>query len=193
MKKNKFYFIIILILIIIIFLQKCIGDGLGRKDKTIHDTITTIDTSYITITKEIPKYTPKWNIKIQYTHDTIKVIDTAYVIGDYYSTYVYKDSLITDTLKVYINDSISQNKIKIRDIKYKITLPIVTITNNITKRRNEFYYGFNIAGEKSGINSFGPELMLKTKNSSAYGIGVGLNRNFQPIISFKMYWKIGKK
>ena len=191
--KNKFYFIIILILIIIILLQKCIGGGVGKGGQNIHDTITTIDTTYTTIVKEIPKYIPKWDTKIEYIHDTTKVIDTAYVIGDYYSTYVYKDSLITDTLKLYINDSISQNKIKIRDIKYKITLPTITITNNITKRRNEFYYGFNIAGGKFGINNFGPELMLKTKNSSAYGVGVGLNGNLQPVVSLKMYWKIGKK
>ena len=193
MKLNKFYFIIILILIIIILLQKCGGNGLDKGGKIIHDTITTVDTTYTTITKEIPKYIPKWDTKIKYIHDTTKVIDTAYVIGDYYSTYVYKDSLVTDTLKVYINDSISQNKIKMRDIKYKITLPTITITNNINKRRNEFYYGFNIAGGKFGINNFGPELMLKTKNSSAYGIGVGLNGSLQPVVSLKMYWKIGKK
>ena len=191
--KNKFYFIIIVALIIIILLQKCIGGDLGKGGQNTHDTITTIDTSYITITKEVPKYIPKWKTKIEYIHDTTKIIDTAYVIGDYYSTYVYQDSLITDTLKLYINDSISQNKIKIRDIKYKIIFPTVTITNNITKRRNEFYYGFNVAGGKFGINSFGPELMLKTKNSAAYGVGFGLNGSLQPVISFKMYWKIGKK
>jgi hypothetical protein len=190
--KNKFYFIIIVVLVIILLLQKCIG-GLGKEGKTIHDTITTIDTSYVTITKEIPTYIPKWKTKTEYIHDTTKIIDTAYVIGDYYSTYYYQDSLVADSLRVYINDSITQNKIKLRDIKYKITLPIVTITNNITKRKNEFYYGFNIAGGKSGINSFGPELLLRTKNSSAYGIGIGLNGSLQPVISFKMYWKIGKK
>jgi hypothetical protein len=190
--KNKFYFIIIIVLIIIILLQKC-GGGLGKGNKTIHDTITTVDTTYTTITKEIPKYIPKWNTKIQYIHDTTKIIDTAYVIGDYYSTYVYRDSFKTDTLEVYIVDSISQNKIKMRDIKYKMTFPTITITNNIIKRRNEFYYGFNVAGGKFGINSFGPELMLKTKTSSVYGVGVGLNGNLQPVVSLKMYWKIGKK
>ena len=121
MKFNKFYFIIIIILIIIILLQKC-GGELDKGNRNIHDTITTIDTTYATIVKEIPKYIPKWDTKIEYIHDTTKVIDTTYVIGDYYSTYIYKDSLITDTLKLYINDSISQNKIKIRDIKYKLTL-----------------------------------------------------------------------
>jgi len=190
MKSNKFYFIIIIVLIIIILLQKCTG-GLNKGNKTIHDTITTIDTTYATIVKEIPKYIPKWNTKIKYIHDTTKVIDTAYVIGDYYSTYYYKDSLIEDSTSIYVYDSISQNKIKSRSIKYKSVHP--TITNTVIKNKFEFYYGVGLVGSQNGINYFGPEFLLRTKNKNAYGIGLGIDGNLQPNLSLRAYWKIGKK
>jgi hypothetical protein len=188
--KNNFLFIVIIILVIVILLQKC-----GGKNTDTPTIITKIDTTYVTVSKEIPTYIPKWKTKIEhdFIHDTIIKVDTAYVIGDYYSTYVYQDSLITDTLKLHINDSISQNKIKSRNIKYRLTYPVITVTNTVIEKKHEFYYGLGLAGGKDGLNSFGPELLLRTKHKSAYGLGLGINGNFQPVLSFKMYWKIGKK
>lgn len=188
--KTKFYFIIIAVLIIVILLQKCGGGGKGT---TQHDTIRTVDTSYITITKEIPTYIPKWKTRTEYIHDTTKIIDTAYVIGDYYSTYFYSDSLITDTLCFYINDSISENKIKSRDLKYILSLPTIHIHDVIIQKKNEFYVGLGLVGSKNGINFFGPELMLRTKKKQVYGLGIGVDGNLQPNLSLRTYWKIGKK
>jgi hypothetical protein len=188
--KSKFYFIIILILIIVILLQTCGGGGKGTSK---NDTIRTVDTSYITITKEIPTYIPKWKTRIEYIHDTTKIIDTAYVIGDYYSTYFYSDSLITDTLRLYIKDSISENKIKSRNLKYKLIFPTITVTNTVIKNKNEFYVGLGLVGSKNGINFFGPELMLRTKKKQVYGLGIGVDGNLQPNLSLRTYWKIGKK
>lgn len=190
--KSKFYFLIIAILIIVILLQKSCSGG----DKVIvpkNDTITVTDTSYTTITKYVPTYIPKWHTKKEYIHDTTKLIDTTYVIGDYYSTYFYTDSLISDTLHLYINDSITQNKIQSRSLKYTLKFPTVTITNTVIKSENEFYYGLGLVGSKTGIGFFGPELLLKTKKKSVYGLGVGIDGNFQPNISLRVYWKIGKK
>jgi hypothetical protein len=187
--KNKFYFIIIVVLIIIILLQKCGGKDIGKIPIGTNDTIR--DTSWVTVTKEIPTYIPKWKTKIEYVHDTTKVIDTAYVIGDYYSTYYYQDSLIEDSTSIYIYDSISQNKIKSRNIKYKSVRPI--ITNTVIKNKYEFYYGVGLVGSQNGINYFGPEFLLRTKNKNAYGIGLGIDGNLQPNLSLRAYWKIGKK
>ena len=134
--KNKIYFVIILALIIVILLQKC-GGNINPVTST-NDTIRTIDTTYSIVTKEVKTYVPKWHTKTEYVHDTTRIIDTAYVIGDYYSTYSYQDSLITDTLKLYINDSITQNKIKSRDLKYKMVFPTVHITDVIIKNKWNF-------------------------------------------------------
>lgn len=189
--KSKFYFIIIIVLIAIILLQKC-GNG-GNKITSQNDTIRIVDTTYITTFKEIPTYIPKWRTKIEYIHDTTRIIDTAYVIGDYYSTYFYSDSLINDTLCLYIKDSITENKIKSRNIKYTFTLPIITITNTVIKNKNEFYWGLGLVSSKNGINFFGPELMLRTKSKNVYGLGIGVDGNLQPNLSLRTYWKIGKK
>lgn len=185
--KSKFYFLIILVLIIVILLQKCGGHKTQILNHT--NTVHTIDTAYVTVSKEIPIYVPKWHTRTEYIHDTTTVIDTAYVIGDYFSTYVYNDSLKSDTLKLYITDSITQNKIKNRSIKYSYTFPVVTIE----KDRNEFYWGFGLVGSKTGINYFGPEFLLRTKNKNVYGVGVGVDGNLQPNLSLRTYWKIGKK
>ena len=189
--KSKFYFLIIVTLIIIILLQKSCGGG--KITVPENDTITVTDTSYATITEYVPTYVPKWNTKVEYVHDTTVEIDTSYVIGDYYSTYFYTDSLISDTLHFYINDSISQNKVQSRSLKYTLKLPTVTITNTVIKSKNEFYAGLGLVGSKTGIGFFGPELLLRTKKKSVYGLGVGVNGNLQPNISLRIYWKIGKK
>jgi hypothetical protein len=189
--KSKFYFLIIVTLIIVILLQKSCGGG-----KVIvpeNDTITVTDTSYATIIEYVPTYVPKWNTKIKYIHDTTVKIDTSYVIGDYYSTYYYEDSLKTDTLNFHIGDSITQNKIKVRNIKYTLKFPTVTTTNTIIKNKNEFYAGLGLVGSSTGINFFGPELLLRTKKKQVYGLGVGIDGNLQPNLSLRVYWKIGKK
>jgi len=189
--ESKFYFLIILILIAVILLQKSCGKGKVEPPK--NDTIIIIDTTYETYVKYVPTYVPKWHTKIEYIHDTTFEIDTTYVIGDYYSTYFYKDSLITDTLCFYINDSISQNKIKSRSLNYVLSLPTIHINSIVNTNKAEFYYGFGLVGSKTGINFFGPELLLKTKKKNVYGLGIGIDGNFNPNVSLRTYWKIGKK
>lgn len=190
--KDNFLFVVIIILVIIIVLQKC-GDGNINSPTTIIKT----DTTYVTKIDSVKTYVPKWKTKVEhdFIHDTITKIDTAYVLGDYFSTYVYNDIVRfnNDSLLLYINDSITKNKIKARDVKYKHLYSVVntTITNIINKR--EFYYGLGISGGGTGLNNFGPEFLFRAKNGSAYGLGVGINSSFQPVLSFKMYWKIGKK
>ena len=191
--KTKFYFFIIIILIIVILLQKCGGGSGGTKFTNHNDTIRTVDTVYITITKEIPTYVPKWHNKTKYIYDTTKIIDIAYVIGDYYSVYYYKDSIKNDTLSVYINDLISQNKIRSRSIKYTLKFPTIKIHDVVIQKKNEFYWGLGLVGSKNGINFFGPELMLRTKSKNVYGLGIGVDGNLQPNLSLRTYWKIGKK
>ena len=108
--KNKFYFIIIVILVIVVLLQKSCSGG-GKVTVPKNDTITTIDTVYHTVTKEVATYIPKYTTKIKYIHDVTSTIDTVFVVNDYSSKYVYNDSLKNDTLSLYINDIIFKNKL----------------------------------------------------------------------------------
>ena len=190
--KSKFYFLIIAILVIVILLQKSCSGG-SKVTVPNNDTITTIDTVYHTVTKEVATYIPKYTTKIKYIHDVISTIDTVFVVNDYNSKYVYNDSLKNDTLSLYINDIIFKNKLLSRNIKYTIKFPTVTINNTVIKNKNEFYTGVGLVGSNTGINYFGPEFLLRTKKKSVYGLGVGVNGNLQPNISLRIYWKIGKK
>lgn len=190
--KSKFYFLIIAILVIVILLQKSCSGG-SKVTVPNNDTITTIDTVYHTVTKEVATYIPKYTTKIKYIHDVTSTIDTVFVVNDYNSKYVYNDSLKNDTLSLYINDIIFKNKLLSRNIKYTIKFPTVTINNTVIKNKNEFYTGVGLVGSNTGINYFGPEFLLRTKKKSVYGLGVGVNGNLQPNISLRIYWKIGKK
>lgn len=193
MNKSNFYLIIIGALAIILLLQKCgNGGGCNPPSQPSQDTVRTVDTVYTTITDTIHTYVPKWKTKIKYVHDTTRVIDTVEVIGDYFSTYIYQDSIITDTLKLHIRDSVTQNKIKARDINYSLTFPTITINNNIIQRKNEYYYGLSLTGKMSGIMCFGPELLLRTKRRDVYGLGVVFDKDLKTNISLRTYWTIGK-
>ena len=191
--QNRFYLIIIGILIVVLLMQKCGGGCNFIPVLPPPITIRTVDTVYTVVTKEIPTYIPKWKTITKYVHDTTEIVDTAYVIGDYYSTYFYQDSLINDTLCFYINDSISENKIKSRNLKYTMLFPTIKIHDIVIQNKNEYYIGLGLIGNQKGINYFGPELLLRTKKKDVYGIGIGIDGNLKPNLSLRTYWKIGKK
>lgn len=193
MNKNNLYIVIIAILILLLSLEKC-GNGCSFVPVLPPaDTVRVVDTTYIEVEKVITQYVPKWKTVTKYIHDTTKVIDTAYVIGDYYSTYFYQDSLINDTLCFYINDSISENKIKSRDLRYVMSFPTIKIHDVVIQNKNEYYIGLGVIGNQKSINYFGPEFLLRTKRKDVYGIGVGIDGNLNPNLSLRTYWKIGKK
>lgn len=191
--QNRFYLIIIGVLLLILSMQKCGGGCNFIPVLPPADTIRTVDTVHKVVIKEVPTYIPQWRTRIEYVHDTTRIIDTAYVIGDYYSTYFYQDSLINDTLCFYINDSISENKIKSRNLKYIMLFPTIRIRDVVVQNKNEYYVGLGLIGNQKGINYFGPEFLLRTKKKDVYGIGIGIDGNFTPNLSLRTYWKIGKK
>lgn len=190
--KDNFLFIVIIILVIIILMQKC-----GDKNIDSPTIVIKSDTTYITKIDSVKTYVPKWKTKIEhdFIHDTITKIDTTYILGDYFSTYVYNDTIYlnSDSLVLNINDSITKNKIKSRKIKYKYIYPIISTTITTIQNEREFYYGLGISGDKEGLNNFGPEFLFRTKKGSAYGLGVGVNGQLNVTLGFKAYWKIGKK
>lgn len=179
--KNNFLFIIILVLIILLLLQR----GCNKPSTPIEVIKTEI--IYDTITKEVPIYVPKWHTKIESKTDTFMVIDTVTLIGDYYATYVYQDSLINDSLKFYINDSITQNKIKSRTLNYSLIYPTTIITQ--VEQTRHLYGGLStiLGGEQIAT---GPHLLYTTKNNRAYGLGIKFNQELKPIVGVDLYWKI---
>jgi len=186
--KNISYVIIAALVAIIFLMKMCQPTPSTPKPEVI----TKIEVKYDTISKEITTYVPKVVTRTEWKHDTVTKIDTVKVLNDYYAKYFYSDSINGDSLKLVINDTVSENKIVARSINYSLIYPTVTINKTEIKNKTELYYGLGIGGNKNTITYFGPELLLKTKNKGAYGLGVGLIGPNSPNIQFKFYWKIGK-
>ena len=36
------------------------------------------------------------------------------------------------------------------------------------------------------------EFLLRTKKRSVYGVGLGIDQNLKPILTARMFWKLGK-
>ena len=142
----------------------------------------------------VPEYVPKWRERIVTDIDTfLKDIDTSAILADYYAKYYFVDTLSFDTLGyALVKDTVSQNKIASRGVEYKLNIPKITIEKTIYLNQREFYYGVGVAGNPQQLNYVGGEVLYRTKKKQAYGLGIGVNQNFQPVISGRIFWKIGK-
>ena len=206
MKKlfNNIQLVIIVVLIIIIILQQqCSGPSTGlnlfnknlKQPTPIEGTvITKIETKWDTIKIDSLIYVPKWRTHTITEYDTIPAnIDTLSILKDYYTKYFYTDTLDLDTLgNIVINDTISQNLITSRKIIPNIYIPTTTIERDSLISKNEFYYGFGLAGNRQQFNYIGGELLWRSKRKKVIGLGVGINQNLQPVLTGRLFWKIGK-
>jgi hypothetical protein len=50
----------------------------------------------------------------------------------------------------------------------------------------------NPVQDESPINYISGELMYVNKKRNVYGFGLGVDKDFLPIVSGRLYWKIGK-
>ena len=91
-----------------------------------------------------------------------------------------------------IIDSISQNKIFSRSIEYDLIYPTTTITKEIYLNNRELYWGLDINGTADQLNYVGGGLIYRNRKKQIYGLGVGVDQNLQPVLSGRLYWKIGK-
>ena len=182
--------IIVVLVVVIILLRECKN---GKEPEPEIERIVKIETKYDTIVKNIPTYIPEYRTRVvtKTIHDTVKLtIDTASILEDYFATYAYIDTVDADSIDLIIFDTISQNKILSRSIDYSLIYPTTTITKERIVNEREFYVGFGIGGNKSQISYLTSELMFRTKKKQMYGIGLGIISNLEPILGFKMSWKI---
>ena len=182
--------IIVVLVVVIILLRECKN---GKEPEPEIERIVKIETKYDTIVKNIPTYIPEYRTRVvtKTIHDTVKLtIDTASILEDYFATYAYIDTVDADSIDLIIFDTISQNKILSRSIDYSLIYPTTTITKERVINKREFYTGFGIGGSKSQISYITGELMFRTKKKQMYGVGIGINSNLEPILGFKMGWKI---
>ena len=195
--KNFQSLIIIGLIIVIFLLRECRGEKSPLPAEPV--TIVKIETKYDTIVETVPTYIPKYKTRVKWktktVHDTVEVhdtipVDTASVLEEYFATYAYTDTLKKDSVTFIINDTISQNKILSRGIKYNLVYPTTIIQTEREVNERELYVGFGLGGDRQQISYAGSELILRTKKDKLYGVGIGINNSFQPILTFKMNWKV---
>jgi hypothetical protein len=182
--------LLIVVLVIVILMKSC-----GEKT-TDSQIITKTKIEYISVEKKVPQYVPKWKTRVEtkINIDTfLTKVDTSAILNDYYSKYYYEDTLSLDTLGyVLVKDTISKNNITSRNIDYKVFIPKITIEKTIILNKREFYTGFGVTGNLDQLNYIGVEGLYRTKKKQAFGLGVGVNQNLIPVVSGRMYWKLGK-
>jgi hypothetical protein len=198
----------ILVLVVVLLFKQC---GLGGGNSDI-ETISVngkdyellsheVDTQFVDRITEVPKYVPKYITKVSV--DTVEITmdaDTLAIIEDYFSTYAVNDTLkLNDGLGwVFVQDEITQNKLKSREFKASVKERTITDTKIVKELpKHEFYYGVNMALDRENIfNGIGGGLTWKDKKNHLYQLGVGVtqsNSNLVPVLQLGLQWKIGKK
>ena len=182
--------LLVVVLAALLFLQRGCSSTPPVEPKVITEVVTHWDTVKVKTTEYVPKIVEKVVVEI----DTFSTpIDTVSVLKDYYAKYFYTDTIQIDTLgSIIINDTITRNLIAMRDVQSNIFIPTTTITNTVYLYKREFYGGVSVGSNPQMIQNINAELLYVNKKRNAYGFGVGLNPDFQPIYTGRIYWKIGK-
>jgi len=180
--------IVLLAFAVIILLQTQCGEK-GQPEVIID---TRVETTLDTITIEKVKYVPTRETVVKTIYDTIpQKVDTVEILKDYFSKVVYRDTIDIDTFgNIVIEDTVSRNQIVSRELFSNIILPTTIITTETIKNKRSLYAGVNLSGNREVFNQLDVGLMLKGKNDKLYGIGLGLDRNLQPILTGSLYWKV---
>lgn len=190
---------IVFLILIIILLRMC--QGKPNPNKTPDPEIITITKiEYDTIREKVTEYVPKWRDR-KLPPDTVykdKDVDTAAILKDYFAEYTYNDTIDHDTVKIFINDVLTENKIASRSIEYEILYPTKTITT-IEKHyinNREFYIGPHLGGTvtgQSGLNFVGVEGVFKSKKNKTLSLSAGVNKDFGVQVGVGLHWKLGRK
>lgn len=182
--------LLIVVLAVLLFYQKSCSSTPPVEPQTITEVVTRWDTLKVATKEYVPKYIKKTVVNI----DTFQApIDTMSILRDYYAKYFYTDTIKVDSLGfIVINDTVTRNLISKRDVQSNIFIPTTTITNTTYLYKRELFWGASISGNQEQIQSINGELMYVNKKRNAYGFGVGVDQNFQPIFTGRLYWKIGK-
>ena len=182
--------LLVVVLAALLFFQRGCSSTPPVEPKVITEVVTKWDTVKVEQTEYVPQIIEKVVINI----DTFTTpIDTVSVLKDYYAKYFYTDTIQLDTLgSIIVNDTITRNLISFRDVQSNIFIPTTTITNTVYLYKREFYGGISVGATNQSVQNINAELLYINKKRQGYGIGVGLDPNFQPIYTGRLYWKIGK-
>ena len=217
--------LIIGLIVVILLMRACSGDtvvdptDIVKVDGKDYELLEQkIDTVFINKIVEVKKYVPKYVDRVVEKIVEIPAdVDSLKIIEDYYSKYIVKDTLkldyefapdiVIDSIGTkpnptlgfgIITDTISQNQIVSRDIKWNFQVPTIYNTKVVKELpKREFYYGFGTSFDQTNfINKANFGILYKDKKDKMWGLDVGalnVNSTIQPYIGGSMYWKISFK
>jgi len=192
MQHLKDYALIILTAFVAVF---CYRSCNGIKDtqvlvKEIHDTVY----QQKTLTKykkgsDIPYVIVATDTVQNYVHDTV------FILNDYNLTKAYSDTIKQDSNIFVIDDTISQNSIKSRSFKAKITEKTIYVKQFYAeKAKYSLFWGIRgNFSQDNGLEVLSPGLMLNAKNKALIGLNLDLGKNGGIGYSGSLYLKMGKK
>lgn len=192
--KTGPWLIIVAVLVGIILLQRaCNGskcpEAVVKTDTqwiAVHDTIT--KEKLIPITKVVEHRPAPVTVTDTVFLTEIQHVDTVEILKDYFATRNYSDTNHLEGFGSFIiNDAITQNKIKGREIIYDLKFP--EITKTVIERKNQWYGGIDVGGTKSWI-SFGPQLQLINKKDQEYHLGASYTTENLFYFHLGTSWKI---
>lgn len=198
----KYGVILIIAVMLFMFWRGCRNEGIGDPGP---DTISVkIDTVWVQ-TKTDTFYQPaivKTKYVPGYRTDTIETfeyvnVDTTAILKDYLATRYYQDSVAVQYGKVYVNDTVSKNKIVSRGVKTSFSIPVVKETITIARQpKNIAYIGFEGLGNHEDIiYGVGASFGFKLKNDKYYGVKALMSKDGNPLygVEFKIPIRLNKK
>lgn len=202
--KNNFQLFVIIILIGLLLIRNCSSSVTPVRIVT-HDTVTV--SKPIIVKGEVIHDTVKVSKRIPYVvtkTDSIEVDRMGYdslkqkyisLLTDFNSTLYFKDVINVDTFgTVTIMDSVNQNKIFGRHLRFEVTLPntISTVTTIVfPEPKNQWFIGVNLKGNKvNPIKEIDADILLITKKNKGYTVGTGIDINGTLNFKAGLKWKL---
>lgn len=181
-------------LIIIIFTNKC-GEQIVVNAKT------EVHKYYDSSLKVIPGEKIKIPVPITFTVPVPVAlkIDTAAILKNYFSVNYYSQLIQDSSIRAYIKDSVSQNKIVHRDFSYQWLKPVLTTQSSTVtlepKKRLKLLAGGFIESNGYSLSGLGPIASLQLKNGDLISFAYDAKKhlvNKQPTFEASMQFNLFK-
>lgn len=158
------------ILMLVILIQAFF---LIQNPKIITETTVVTDTTFVERTKVEYRKGDNINVVVEVPTFIPVEIDTTALLKDYYSTRVYFDTLVVDSLGyIAVTDTVSENKIFGRKFEANLKEKIITTTITNTISLAPTYHIFS--GLEAAPNRIGANFYLQDKKNRLYKIGLPL-------------------
>lgn len=192
--KNLVYGVTVLFLLILLYRAECGRPVVvpnvnkvvidGKKYEVIKKVT---DTQYVKYTEKGKSDTVVHDTTIYVKIPTLDSLQLDSLAKLYYAMNVFSDTLSLKYGKIYVQDSVQQNKIVGRNWGADLLVPVEKTTITVKEPpRNQIYFGPKLDYNNTIVPGVG--MMLKTKRDRIYGVSVSIGKT--PIYGGSLYIKL---